>query len=120
VDDEMVVRRVYTEYLRSDGHRVKVAENGPAGLAAFARQPFDLVVTDMAMAGMSGGQFAARVQEFAPGTPVILLTGFGDLMKARGQKPPGIAVVLSKPATLGDLRAAVREALPAVKGEEET
>jgi len=109
VDDEEVVRFVYAECLRADGHQVVEAENGPAGLAAFSHQPFDLVITDMAMEGMNGAQVAARLQELAPDTPVILLTGFGDLMKAREQKPPGVTLVLGKPASSNDLRAAIRQ-----------
>jgi len=111
VDDEQMVRQVYVAYLQRDGHDVVIAENGPSGLAAFARRPFDLVVTDMAMPGMNGEQLAACIHELSPNAPVIMLTGFGDLMKAREQKPPGIAVVVSKPATLGELRAAVQDAL---------
>jgi len=111
VDDEQVVRCVYAEYLKAEGHQVEEAESGPAGLAVFARQPFDLVITDMAMVGMSGEQFATRIQELNPGTPIILLTGFGDLMKARGEKPSSVSVVLGKPTTLADLRNAIREAM---------
>jgi len=119
VDDEAPARRVYTEFLQQDGHEVVTAKNGPEGLAAAARQAFDLVISDMAMIEMSGEQFATRLQEIAPGTPVILLTGFGDLIKERRQKPDGVAAVLNKPATWQSLRAAVREALAkTAKGKE--
>ena len=113
VDDEMIVRRVHSELLRRDGHQVEAVDSGPAALAAFARQPFDLVVTDMAMEGMSGEQLAVHIQKLAPGTPIILLTGFGDLIQAREQKVPGVSVVLGKPATLDKLRTAVRKAMQA-------
>jgi hypothetical protein len=42
---------------------------------------------------------------------VVLLTGFGDMMKATGQKPPGIDVIMSKPITLNGLRLSLAEAV---------
>jgi len=111
VDDKPMVSRAYSEFLRHEGHTVYEATNGQEGLAAFAAQPFDVVVTDMAMAGMGGQQLVERLQRQAPGTPVVLLTGFGDLIKTQSEKPPGVTVVLGKPATLKELQAAIEEAV---------
>ena len=62
------------------------------------------------MPGLSGEQLARAISEIAPGTPVILLTGFGDEMQARGQMPEGIALIVGKPVTAADLRRAVLQA----------
>ena len=45
------------------------------------------------------------------GQPVILLTGFGDLMSGAGEKPEGVDLVVSKPFTLNSLRKAMTKAL---------
>ena len=119
VDDEPMVRAVTAAYLETDGHEVVVASDGIEALERFegegdaiAGNRFDLVVTDRAMPGMSGDQLAAAVKERAPATPVILLSGFGDLMRAAGETPAGVDAVLGKPLTGTRLRQAVLAVTP--------
>ena len=89
------------------------AGSGAAALALFKAGQFDLVITDKAMPEMNGEQLAAAVHAQDPDVPVILMTGFGDLMKADGELPPHICAILSKPVTLVSLREALAKALPA-------
>ncbi|MBI1923428.1 response regulator [Candidatus Poribacteria bacterium] len=107
VEDEPLVREVVTEYLTGDGHTVETATNGREGLAKFYAGHFDLVMTDKGMPEMSGDQLAAAVKQVAPNKPVILLTGFGDLMNASGEKPVGVDIIVNKPVTLSGLRKAL-------------
>ncbi|MBI5835993.1 MAG: response regulator [Candidatus Eisenbacteria bacterium] len=107
VDDEPNVLRFVTGYLEEDHHTVDTASDGAEGLRKFHAGEFDLVVMDRAMPRMSGDQLAAAVKLFRPGTPVILLTGFGELMSARGEKPEHVDLVLSKPVSIAMLRRAV-------------
>ncbi|HVM60707.1 MAG TPA: ATP-binding protein [Verrucomicrobiae bacterium] len=108
VDDEPMVSKVEARGLEGVGHTVVQAGSGQEGLERFRTEPFDVVVTDRAMPGMSGDQVAAAIKGMSPSTPVIMLTGFGDLMAATGEKPPHVDVVLSKPITLTTLREAVK------------
>ena len=66
--------------------------------------------TDRAMPEMSGDQFTAAVKRMLPGKPIVMLTGFGELMAARGERPSGVDVVVSKPVTRSDLQRAVAQA----------
>ena len=109
-DDQDVICELIAEYLRADGHEVEVARDGNEALIKFDPERFDLVVTDQSMPGMSGEQLARAINENAPGTPVILLTGFGDEMRDRGTLPEGICLIVGKPITAADLRRAVLEA----------
>ena len=109
-DDQDVICELIAEYLRADGHEVEVARDGNEALTKFNPERFDLVVTDQSMPGMSGEQLARAINETAPGTPVILLTGFGDEMRDRGTLPEGICLIVGKPITAADLRRAVLEA----------
>ena len=114
VEDEPPVRQVVVEYLTGDGHTVEAAANGREGLEKFhAAAWFDVVVTDRGMPDMSGDQLAAAIKRVAPNKPVILLTGFGDLMEASGEKPSGVDFIASKPVTMSALRQALREAMAA-------
>src|SRR5207245_331562 len=74
---------------------------------------FDVVITDRAMPDMSGDQVAAAVKRASPSTPVVMLTGFGDLMRGTEAPPPGVDAVLAKPATIADLRRVLAELAPA-------
>jgi FixJ family two-component response regulator len=56
------------------------------------------------MPEVGGDQLAAMVKEVSPDTPIILLTGFGDLMNAAGEKPDGVDMVVKKPIRLATLR----------------
>jgi signal transduction histidine kinase/ActR/RegA family two-component response regulator len=107
VDDEPVVREVTAAYLQADGHSVAMAPDGQEALRLFESDAFDLVVTDRAMPGMSGDQLAAAVKQRAPEVPVLLLSGFGDLMRAAGDVPAGVDAVLGKPLTGSRLKQAV-------------
>ena len=104
VDDEPIARDVLTEYLAGDGHTVETAVNGREGFEKFKAGRFSVVITDRAMPEVGGDQLAAMVKEAAPTTPVILLTGFGDLMNAAGEKPEGVDLVVKKPIRLATLR----------------
>lgn len=111
VEDQAAIRRILTEYLMKDDHRVETAENGADGLRAFLHQTFDLVIVDQAMPEMSGGHLARLIKERSPTTPIILLTGFGRAMQWDGARPPEVDVVVAKPITLNELREAVREVM---------
>jgi CheY-like chemotaxis protein len=104
VDDEPPVLEVLSRYLRTDGHAVATAESGREALAKFRHNLFDLVVLDRAMPDMSGDQTAQLIKESKQDTPVIMLTGFGNLVEVAGGHPENVDVVLSKPVTLDALR----------------
>ena len=90
VDDEPLMRELVTRYLTGDHHLVETAANGREGLEKFHANHYDLVITDRAMPEVTGEQLAAAIKEKTPDKPVILMTGFGDMMKAMHEKPPSI------------------------------
>ena len=107
VDDEPLLREMLQQILEQGGHTVEVADGGPAGLALFraARQrgqPFDVVITDLGMPYLDGRQLAKTMKREAP-TPIIMLTGWGSLMKEDGDLPAQVEGVLSKPPKINEL-----------------
>jgi len=111
VDDEPMVRTIIREYLARDGHAVEVADDGRDGLEKFRKGQFDLVVVDRAMPNMSGDQVATAIRSINPTVPVIMLTGFGAMMKDADEKPTAVDLIVGKPVTINDLRAAITEAV---------
>ena len=107
VDDEADVRALVTEYLALDGNTVETAASGTEGIEKFRAGIFDLVITDRSMPAMNGDRLAMAVKESVPGTPVVMLTGFGDLMEAAGERPLGVDFIVGKPLTRADLRGAL-------------
>ena len=109
IDDEEMVRNVIAEYLRADGHRVDVADGPTIGLHKINDGQYDLIITDRAMPDMSGDQLALKAKRIAPHVPILMLTGFGDFMIARGEHPDGVDAVVAKPITIDGLRDAIAE-----------
>ncbi len=107
VEDEPLVREVLGVYLAEDNHTVTTAENGREGLEKFRAGTFDLVMTDRSMPEMNGDALAAEIKKLQPAQPVLLLTGFGDIMAGSGEMPAGVDLVVSKPFTLTTLRSAI-------------
>ena len=109
VDDHPSVREVWCDALSLLGYDVVAAGDGTEALALFDAAPYDLVLTDLMMPGMSGWQVTDAIRTRSA-TPVVLITGSATeetTERARGQ---GV-VLLHKPVHLADFKRAVEEAL---------
>ena len=104
IDDEPFVRETLEEILRLQQHDVVVADDGISGLARFREGAFDLVMTDLAMPGMSGWQVAQSVKAARPQVPVVLVTGWGVEVQTDDLKKHGVDRVLTKPFRFDDVR----------------
>jgi DNA-binding response OmpR family regulator len=107
IDDDDLVREVLGVYLAIDQHKVTAASNGQDGLTKFFAGEFDLVMTDRAMEGLSGDEVAIEIKKSHPDQPIILLTGFGELMKINANPTPYFDMIVSKPFNLNKLREAI-------------
>lgn len=113
VDDEAAVREVLAVCLSEDGHYVDCEVDGVAALERFRAAPWDIVLTDRAMPRMNGDQLAAEIKKLDPGIPVVMVTGFADLMRDVGDHPSGVDAVVRKPFTMETLRDGISKALVA-------
>ncbi|HEX4645008.1 MAG TPA: ATP-binding protein [Verrucomicrobiae bacterium] len=109
IDDEPLLRELIKEMLGRDGHEVEVSDSGQSGLDQFrfAREhgrPFDVVITDLGMPYVDGRQVAKVVKQESPGTPVVMLTGWGALMKEDDNVPAQVDVIVSKPPGSREMR----------------
>ncbi len=107
VDDDAGVRETVREMLHSLGHDVIEAPGGPAALTLLREAgPFDLLLADYAMPGMTGAQLAAEAATLRPELRVLLITGYVDADALRSWSDRG-RPVLKKPLTRSDLAAAL-------------
>ncbi len=111
VDDHPTIRDIVSAYLAEDRHIVATAGSAREALEKFQRDRFDLVITDHAMPETSGQELAASIKQLQPHEPVILLTGFADLINEASRRSDDVDLVLSKPARLDDLRKAIFEVM---------
>ncbi len=107
VDDQPIILDVLQAQLLEDGHQVETAGDGREALELIEKRPFDLVITDQSMPGMTGEELAVVVKEHCPKTAVILLTGFGGASPETVDVAPCVDMVLGKPATSVELRRAI-------------
>jgi signal transduction histidine kinase len=114
VDDEPELRTLLHDCLGVFHHRVTVASNGVEGLKLFQdalirKQPFEAVITDLGMPEMDGKQLTHSIKAQAPQTPVIMMTGWGAIMKADGESAGEVDALLSKPVRLQELNTLLLE-----------
>ena len=96
VDDDPDVLRISSASLTSAGFAVRTARSGDEALTVLAGSlPVDALVTDFAMVGMDGVELLAHAEQYRPGLPAIVITGFSDTVRL-GNLPAGIEV-LRKP-----------------------
>ncbi len=112
VDDEKTSRDLVTLFLAADHHEVTAASSGAEALQNLRRWSYDLLVTDQGMPGMTGAALVEAVRKSGNSRPIIMLTGFGELMKSSGSIPDGVDLVLNKPVTSEALRFALIKIFP--------
>ncbi len=109
VEDEESIRRFLGNALKQLGHHVRLAPDARAALVAYDAEPFDVVITDLGLPGVSGEEVARAIAERSPRTPVILLTGWAEQIQAEQKTFPGVACVLGKPVSMTTLVATLNK-----------
>ena len=118
VDDEASLVQIARILLESLGYRIVGHVDPVRALDAFKEDPeaFDLVVTDMAMPGMTGEELVVQIAELRPGIPVFLCTGFSSRMDKERAEELGVREFLRKPLEMKEFAKLVRKILDEEKG----
>jgi CheY-like chemotaxis protein len=101
VDDQPDVRESVANMLVALGHEVAVAAGGEQALGLARESTFDVVITDLGMPGLNGLDVARGIRTISPGTPVVLLTGWG--LASGDRMHNDVDLVAGKPLTLDTL-----------------
>ena len=122
IDDERGIRNTLREILADEGHEVDVAENGKQGLEMATAKAYDLIFSDIKMPEMDGIELLSALKqgEDAIDTPVVIITGHGDVETAVQALKTGAYDFLLKPLDLNRILITTKNALESKSLRQET
>jgi two-component system response regulator HydG len=113
VDDDIDMREALATLFSGEGHACEVAADATSALTLVDRLPFDAVVCDVGLSGMTGLELLDRVQRSRPTLPFVVITGSGDLRQAVDAVKRGAFEYLLKPFSPTVLQKVVADAVEA-------
>lgn len=111
VDDELRQREIYRDILLDEGYETVTAPSGETALRLLAQKRFDLVLTDLNLAGMTGIELLSQILQADPTCAIILITGYPSIESAIDATRRGVYQYLEKPVDRSRLLEVVSEAL---------
>ncbi len=113
VDDDGPGLKLLSKMMASLGYAVTARASAPDALETFQAAPdaYDLVVTDMTMPVMNGVKLTQEIRRIRPDAPVILMSGFSELVNEKNYQKAGVSAFVAKPVLKAELARAVRDAL---------
>ena len=122
IDDERGIRNTLREILADEGHEVEVAENGKQGLEMAQAKAYDLIFSDIKMPEMDGLELlkALKEGEETAETPVVMISGHGDVETAVQALKMGAYDFLLKPLDLNRILITTKNALESKNLKQET
>jgi CheY-like chemotaxis protein len=103
IDDEVPIAELLMEALQLDGHHVEIAGSGLEGVEMASQTPFDLVLTDLDMPGISGWEVAKRIRTISPDSQVLLVTGWSEAITDEQMSQAGVTALVHKPFEIKEL-----------------
>jgi signal transduction histidine kinase len=111
IDDEVGMREGCRRALSPQGFHVDIAEHGVEGLHKLRQRPYDLILLDAMMPGMSGLELLERIRAHDPDTICVMITGYATVDLAAQAMKEGAHDFLPKPFTSDELLAVVESGL---------
>jgi len=111
IDDEKAIRNTLKEVLEYEKHEVDLAEDGPSGIELFSSNTYDVVLCDIKMQKMDGIEVLEKISDISNITPVIMISGHGNIDTAVEAIKKGAYDFLEKPVDLNRLLITIRNAM---------
>ena len=112
IDDEAVIRNVCTETLTGSGYIVTTASSGEEGFQQLKEEPFDLVITDIKMPGLSGIELIEKIRkDISEDLPIIAITGHGTIDTAIETMRHGTQGFIVKPFTPSEIKTLIAQVI---------
>lgn len=113
VDDEIqVIQMLYTMLTRL-GYTVVTRTSSLEALEFFKNDPhkYDIVITDTTMPNMTGVELSQKLMEIRPEVPIIICTGFSELISREKARDMGIRALIMKPVVRSEIGRTIRSIL---------
>ena len=110
IDDERSIRNLMQEILEDEGHSVDVAEDGSKGVEMADKEKYDVIFCDIKMPNLPGEEVLDTLHEKGIETPVIMISGHGDIDTAVSCIKKGAFDFLSKPLDLNRILITIKNA----------
>lgn len=110
IDDEKAIRNSLKEILEFEKHSVDIAEDGESAIELFTKNGYDLVLCDIKMPQMDGIEVLEKLQEISAETPVVMISGHGNIDTAVETIKKGAYDFLEKPLDLNRILITIRNA----------
>jgi DNA-binding NtrC family response regulator len=111
VDDDENIVSAFEDFLRKEHCTMVSASNAEDALSLISQQTVNLVITDVRMKWQSGVTLLMKIKQTRPKLPVIVITGYPNLIAEADIKHYGAEYLFVKPLELDQLRDAVRNCL---------
>lgn len=111
IDDESSIRNILRDILEMENYIVDEAKDGIAALAKIRRKKYDVTICDIKMPKMDGMNVLERINTLSPDTPVIMISGHGNIETAVEAVKKGAFDYIAKPPDLNRLLITIRNAL---------
>lgn len=111
IDDERSIRNTLKDILEFEKYQVELAEDGPKALELLKTNDYDVVLCDIKMPGMDGIEVLQKVEELKPDTPVVMISGHGNIDTAVESIKKGAFDFIEKPLDLNRLLITLRNAM---------
>lgn len=111
IDDEPSIRSVLRDILEMEDYKVEEAKDGIDALSKVKKTKFDAAICDIKMPKMDGMELLERINILSPDTPVIMISGHGNIETAVEAVKKGAFDYISKPPDLNRLLITIRNAL---------
>lgn len=111
IDDERAIRNTLKEVLEYEKHEVDLSEDGPKGLEMFSANTYDIVLCDIKMSKMDGIEVLEHISKISSDTPVVMISGHGNIDTAVESIKKGAYDFLEKPLDLNRLLITIRNAM---------
>lgn len=111
IDDEKAIRNTLKDVLEYEKHEVDLAEDGPTGIELFSSNTYDVVLCDIKMAKMDGIEVLQKISGISSHTPIIMISGHGNIDTAVEAIKKGAYDFLEKPLDLNRLLITIRNAM---------
>jgi DNA-binding NtrC family response regulator len=109
IEDDEEMRALLRDVIEEEGYQTDSVNNGSEAYRKLVKEPFDLIITDVRMPGLTGLDILPGMKKLQPEAPVIVITAFGSEEIQRKAFEKGARAYLEKPIHFQNLRTLIHD-----------